>query len=209
MYSSAFCKLRTHICGHTTPPPGPGPWTGPPPSQLNIIRHFMVKDKIINFNLSLSSEVFEVRVPRLQMTRYADKPEFNTLTTENIQNDPDAEERRQLRREIKKWWEGIADHIDELVRHAPCFTQSHEVRFIGDRRNICKKMTKASFTRHCLVYHPPTMHTRIWLSTHRQPRNVVEAHLFLQPRPLNLHILIELWLLRSPHPPLIYQPNWK
>ena len=38
------------------------------------------------------------------------------------------EERRLLRREVKRWWEAIADHMDKLVS-----TESSRVLLIDDR----------------------------------------------------------------------------
>lgn len=32
------------------------------------------------------------------------------------ENDGFGEDKKALRREIKKWWEGVADHMDKLVR---------------------------------------------------------------------------------------------
>lgn len=55
-------------------------------------------------------------MPRLQITRgYGDKSSKESVASER-ENPPEADEdKKELRRQIKRWWEGVADHLDKLV----------------------------------------------------------------------------------------------
>lgn len=101
-----------------------------PASRFNIIRHF-VHGKgrhRVSFTLSPIDDVFELRVPRLQITRkFGDKgaasarssiasASATSVSGGGGAGTPVDEEKRALRREIKAWWEGVADHLDKLVR---------------------------------------------------------------------------------------------
>jgi 1-phosphatidylinositol-3-phosphate 5-kinase len=79
--------------------------------------------------------VFELRVPRLQMTVPASvgvskvrerergrEREREKEKEREQEKDGDGDvEKRELRREIKKWWEGVADHMDTLVGRFFCW----------------------------------------------------------------------------------------
>ncbi|KAJ7172306.1 hypothetical protein C8R46DRAFT_1085479 [Mycena filopes] len=136
-----------------------------PTSRFNIVRHFAVvrKDKrepghTVSFRISaIEDDIFELRVPRLQITR---KSGERGVRTSMVKDDGASvvsgvsetsgvsrasgvtgvsgvsgvsgtsgstagktitgghptveEEKRTLRREIKAWWEGVADHLDKL-----------------------------------------------------------------------------------------------
>lgn len=80
-------------------------------------------EREVSFTLSPVDHVFELRVPRLQITaflasssREKEKCPLNAAGVEEKEkyNDRDAD-KKELRREIKRWWEGIADHVDALV----------------------------------------------------------------------------------------------
>lgn len=114
-----------------------------PTSRLNIVRHFAMQERTVMFSLAPVDYVFEIRVPRLQIQRSvrlgpADAGEAGVphgkirvySSMESIRNrqgarlgkagattaeDADSE-KKLLRREIKRWWEGVAGHIDKLVR---------------------------------------------------------------------------------------------
>lgn len=131
VYSPAICTLTPTLCEHTTPPaaaPTAGPDPPPlPASRLNIVRHFSAHGHTASFTLSaIDDDIFELRVPRLQITRKSgDKggaraSVASSTSTEDGSvksgNTPVDEEKRTLRREIKAWWEGVADHMDKLVR---------------------------------------------------------------------------------------------
>ncbi|KAJ7127895.1 hypothetical protein C8R44DRAFT_873667 [Mycena epipterygia] len=127
VYSPAICTLTPTLCEHTTPPPA-APTAGPDPpplpaSRLNIVRHFSAHGHTASFTLSaIDDDIFELRVPRLQITRKSgDKAArasmASSTSTEGSAKSggaPVDEEKRALRREIKAWWEGVADHMDKL-----------------------------------------------------------------------------------------------
>jgi len=112
--------LTPSICDHTTPLSSPT--TTLPTSRFNIIRHFTTASAGISFTLSKIDDIFELRLPHLQVTQGLDivpspftHPDISGLS----------EKAKELRREIRKWWEGVSDHIDKIVRrfhpflHAP------------------------------------------------------------------------------------------
>ncbi|KAF7355623.1 hypothetical protein MSAN_01479600 [Mycena sanguinolenta] len=135
IYSRAICTLTPALCAHTSPPleirvPGTAEEPPPPMSRFNIVRHFSVDGHVLSFTLSAMDDVFEIRVPRLQITRKGgDKSARSSIasasTSNSIKDDASTtstastaqlvdEEKRALRREIKAWWEGVADHMDKL-----------------------------------------------------------------------------------------------
>ncbi|CAK5273015.1 unnamed protein product [Mycena citricolor] len=115
IYSPALCRPTPFLCIHTTPSKDDKEIL--PISRLYIVRHFQVQNRTVSFSLSMIDDIFEVRVPRLQITRkFGDKlgkHDSQSTTTSVMVNDAD-DEKRTLRREIKAWWEGIADHMDQL-----------------------------------------------------------------------------------------------
>jgi 1-phosphatidylinositol-3-phosphate 5-kinase len=106
--------LTPTLCEHTTSPAGAGSL---PSSRFNIIRHFSTASGDISFTLSKIQAIFELRVPRLQITRGLEKfsPVTNPSKKEDV--DMDGAHKKALRREIRRWWEGISDHIDKIVRN--------------------------------------------------------------------------------------------
>ncbi|THH14287.1 hypothetical protein EW146_g6020, partial [Bondarzewia mesenterica] len=122
VYSRTICTLTPSLCPHTTPPPQP--WTGLdyplPQSRLNIIRHFSYKSHTVSFTVSTIEDIFELRVPRLQITRsnVANKrTEKAQEKQDSIQHSEGEEEKRDLRKEINNWWQRIAEHLDKLEVH--------------------------------------------------------------------------------------------
>ncbi|KAJ7249724.1 hypothetical protein B0H12DRAFT_1121540 [Mycena haematopus] len=138
IYSRAICTLTPALCEHTSPPLDTrvsGATDDAPPlptARFNIVRHFVVNGHAVSFTLSPMEDVFEIRVPRLQITRKGgdksvrssiasattsvskDTTTASTSTATVSQPQPVDEEKRALRREIKAWWEGVADHMDKL-----------------------------------------------------------------------------------------------
>ena len=110
LYSPMICTLTPALCEHTTPPPGS--WSDLPQSRFNIMRHFSTAFGTVSFSLSTIDDIFEFRVPRLQITREKSPP-----STSISEHPPEDYDKKTLRREIKRWWEGVADHIDKLVSH--------------------------------------------------------------------------------------------
>ncbi|KAK7007378.1 hypothetical protein R3P38DRAFT_3325358 [Favolaschia claudopus] len=149
IYSRAICTLTPALCSHTSPPLGirvpPSAANSDaaspplPSSRFNIIRHFAspALGYAVSFRLSTIDDVFELRVPRLQITRKSgdkgtnsartsvatsasatskdDTASVSTAASSATQAQaPVEEDKRALRREIKAWWEGVADHMDKL-----------------------------------------------------------------------------------------------
>lgn len=112
VYSRNLCSLSPPLCSHTTPPTRP--WSAAdsplPRSRMNIVRHFAVKDRTVTYSLCAVEDIYEVRVPRLQL-----------LQARNSKQEPASEEhqaldgdRRKLRREIMHFWQGLSEHMDTL-----------------------------------------------------------------------------------------------
>ncbi len=127
IYSPALCSISPPLCGHTTPPRAPWlPEDTPPRSRINIIRHFRYHMQTINISLSIVSEIFELRLPRFQFLRglvveanAVDVMQQNSLRkpsdVTDAENNAADEARRDLRREIRLWWQDLSDHIEKLV----------------------------------------------------------------------------------------------
>lgn len=118
MYSPAIYRLTTPFCEHTTLPPRP--WTASdtplPRMRMNIVRNFTWRGRTVSFVLSSVAEIFEVRVPRLQIIKgkLPEKQNETKSETINEENEGDAD-RRVLRKEIKNWWQSLSDRIQSLV----------------------------------------------------------------------------------------------
>ncbi|KAF9527482.1 hypothetical protein CPB83DRAFT_856253 [Crepidotus variabilis] len=113
VYSPSIITV-TPMCEHTTPPPAP--WTTLPTSRLNIIRHFSSTTADVTFSLSTIEDIFELRVPRLQIIRGADKqsPPPTSAGRPSESTPEILDQKKVLRKEIKKWWESVSDHIDKI-----------------------------------------------------------------------------------------------
>ncbi|KAF5349966.1 hypothetical protein D9756_009237 [Leucocoprinus leucothites] len=82
----------------------------------------MPPSPILSFSVSRVENIFELRVPRLQINGGQElerERELEALTRmererEGGEVDVGEEKKRVLRREIKRWWEGVGDHIDKL-----------------------------------------------------------------------------------------------
>lgn len=73
---------------------------------------------MVTFALSVVDDIFDLRVPRLQIVRspLPEKAPARVAKTFSEDEERAAEDvRRVLRREIKKWWHAVAEHLDELV----------------------------------------------------------------------------------------------
>lgn len=116
IYSPALCKLTPTLCEHTTLSAGGDSHTLPS-YRFNIIRHFSTASADVSFALYKMQDIFEIRVPRLQITRGLEKASPVTITTGKKDDaDVDGTHKKVLRREIRKWWQGVSDHIDKIVR---------------------------------------------------------------------------------------------
>ena len=123
-HSSTIHTLQPELCEHTTPPPRPRLAADHPQprSRLNIHRHFKIQSTTLTFTLSMIEEIFELRVPRLQLmrSRAGEKaaqhsPRGSIFDEIKEQGD---EEKKVLRREIRAWFQSVSEHIDKLVGFA-------------------------------------------------------------------------------------------
>ncbi|KAJ7597066.1 hypothetical protein C8J56DRAFT_919078 [Mycena floridula] len=145
IYSPALCTTVPPLCEHTSPP-STSLNSSLPKSRLNILRHFSLSTSptpetttttTVTFQTTELGDVFELRVPRLQIIRGNGDPPRNSLaeslrnslsqddnqshhqsasdsTRQSEVHDGTPAEKRLLRREIRRWWEGVSDHIDKL-----------------------------------------------------------------------------------------------
>ena len=124
IYSPVICALSPALCEHTSPPPRPwSPADMPlPRSRFNIIRHFSYQSSVVSFTLSPIDDIFELRVPRLQvirgsgnLERRASSSRLDRLSGLNLDED-----KKTLRREMVAWWSGLSDHMDRIVGGLTC-----------------------------------------------------------------------------------------
>ncbi|KZV71492.1 hypothetical protein PENSPDRAFT_751730 [Peniophora sp. CONT] len=123
-YSPRLAAPSKPPCEHTTAPPRP--WTGEdmplPRSRFCLVRRFSYRQHVVSFSISHVHDLFELRLPHLHITRGSDRTAMSaTPSTSAISNasgkDMDSEEKRVQWKEIKGWWQSIADHLDMLEKH--------------------------------------------------------------------------------------------
>ncbi|KAL0570221.1 hypothetical protein V5O48_011743 [Marasmius crinis-equi] len=107
-----------------------------PESRFNIVRHFSNRTHVVSFSIDRVDEIFELRVPRVQIIRgmsvlvsnHIQEASICTMGGGKEEAELDEEtEKRKLRREIKVWWEGISDHVDMLENRLADETQEHHL----------------------------------------------------------------------------------
>jgi 1-phosphatidylinositol-3-phosphate 5-kinase len=110
LYSPTVYTLSHPLCEHTPPS---SPSTSLPASRFNVIRHFSHKSYQVSFALSLVDDIFDLRMPRLQFMRdgWVEKTP-PAMTSNTMIDDTD---KKELRQEIKHWWQAIAEHLDKVV----------------------------------------------------------------------------------------------
>lgn len=179
-YSPAIYQLTPEICEHTCPPaPAPGS-----PSHLNsdptnitqlkwrldILRHFAYQSHTVSVKLSAVEDIFELRVPKLQIVRTggsldggSEKPtESHSKPGEDGKAD---DEKKALRREIKEWWQGVAEHMDKLVSlllpsdHIPWIHIN--LHSLCSRKQISIRIAQSRSRNRSRGYLPWTMRMRI------------------------------------------------
>jgi 1-phosphatidylinositol-3-phosphate 5-kinase len=113
IYSTHLISITPSLCEHATPPPRP--WskldTPLPRSRLNIIRHFSINGLTVSISLRPVDDIYEVRVPRLQVQRIGKTGEIEETSQSQKMIEAD---RRALRREIMQFWQVLSEHIDTL-----------------------------------------------------------------------------------------------
>ncbi|KAK1234614.1 hypothetical protein PQX77_002181, partial [Marasmius sp. AFHP31] len=94
-----------------------------PPTRFNLVRNFSNRTHTVSFSLDRVDEVFELRVPRVQIVRGVSAvlglevgmgAGSGGEKKENERMVEEEEEKKKLRREIKVWWEGVGDYVDVL-----------------------------------------------------------------------------------------------
>jgi 1-phosphatidylinositol-3-phosphate 5-kinase len=113
--------LAQSPCSHMTAPSEPR--KSPPAMRFNIIRWFSMGHGTVSISLSTIEDIFELRVPRLQVQRVGEKVSKTPTEASEIslEEEETEDEKRALRREIRQWWQGVADHIDSLVSFSCTF----------------------------------------------------------------------------------------
>ncbi|TFK51229.1 hypothetical protein OE88DRAFT_1799856 [Heliocybe sulcata] len=110
VYSPSVCTPYPAICQHTTPPPET---LGLPASRLNIVRHFSHRSHMVTFSLSLTEDIYEVRLPRLQIVKsHGEKEDRRSI--EAARKSTMDDEKKALRKEIMGWWQDVGEHMDRL-----------------------------------------------------------------------------------------------
>ncbi|KAG8935294.1 hypothetical protein FRC01_003045 [Tulasnella sp. 417] len=139
-YSTSFARIHPLICDHTAPNDKSPPSTDPSTthSRIKIQRHFRLNKFSLTLHLStIESELFEVRVPRLQIVKSVtevkkeeglrtegdqlkkrDAVSSTARSLEDVLEEPGAHrERDDLRLEITYWWSGLKEHLTKLEEH--------------------------------------------------------------------------------------------
>ncbi|KAG2002409.1 1-phosphatidylinositol-3-phosphate 5-kinase [Coprinopsis cinerea AmutBmut pab1-1] len=111
IYSPLVQNITPTICPHTSVPS-----RTLSDLRFNIIRNFATSQGSISFSLSSVEDIFELRVPRIQISKLAERisrtPTESSVTSLELPSTED--EKKALRKEIRRWWEGVSDHIDSL-----------------------------------------------------------------------------------------------
>ena len=121
VYSPAIHALSPTLCEHTAFPEKPwSPADTPiPQARFNIVRRFSYKGHIVTMTLNDIRDVFEVQVPRLQILRrkVGERKPPPDAASNRTGGQPSVlgDAHKILRREILRWWQGLSDHMDQLV----------------------------------------------------------------------------------------------
>ncbi|KAJ7760904.1 hypothetical protein DFH07DRAFT_740406 [Mycena maculata] len=131
VYSPTVGTLAAPLCAHTDTSTSTFSSTSTadraelPSARLNLVRHFAPRGTghTVRVALAALGDVFELRVPRLQIARRGAAASIASARTSMAScstptagrgKDGDGDEKRTLRREITAWWAGVADHMDAL-----------------------------------------------------------------------------------------------
>ncbi|PFH47220.1 hypothetical protein AMATHDRAFT_68153 [Amanita thiersii Skay4041] len=113
VYSPSFHYLTPTICEHTARISG-SPSSTPSSTRCNVIRHFATSTCVVVFSQLEVKDVYELQLPRLQMSRSGEKPIHPLSEEGNNSEEQYDEDRSVLRRQIKTWWESVSDHLDKI-----------------------------------------------------------------------------------------------
>ncbi|KAH8985256.1 hypothetical protein EDB86DRAFT_3105782 [Lactarius hatsudake] len=109
LYSPTICTPLHTLCTHTSPS---STSSSLPASRFNIIRHFSHKSHRVSFTLSPIDDVFDLLMPKLQFTKGGWVEKSPQATAPNPA--PDDPDKKELRQEIKYWWQAVAEHLDKV-----------------------------------------------------------------------------------------------
>lgn len=152
IYSSSIYGLSPDLCEHTIspPPPPPSPTTPQtqnqpqtqqsttttgtskympmvPQNRTNLIRYFGISNATVSFSISRVEDIFELKVPRLQIhfgggsagddddNDENDRIKFRTRG-KVMEEEEESEKKEILRSEIRNWYKGVFNHLSKLVR---------------------------------------------------------------------------------------------
>ncbi|KAH7102446.1 hypothetical protein BKA62DRAFT_742949 [Auriculariales sp. MPI-PUGE-AT-0066] len=110
-YSRTFRTIAMSLCQHTTPQDASDGQTAVA-DRHNILRHFSRDGQIVTFTTATVVAVYDIRVPRMQIIHEPnfDRRDFD-MTATNTDLEPEQED---VRLEIRKWWDGLRGHLQEL-----------------------------------------------------------------------------------------------
>jgi 1-phosphatidylinositol-3-phosphate 5-kinase len=113
-FSKTFRAIQLSLCQHTSPQGSSDSQTAQH-DRHNILRHFARGDTTVTFATAPVGEVYDVRVPRMQIVhdKDVDRKEQDATVT-NVELEPEQE---AVKQEIRKWWDGLRGHLRELVSH--------------------------------------------------------------------------------------------
>ncbi|GLB42601.1 putative phosphatidylinositol-4-phosphate 5-Kinase [Lyophyllum shimeji] len=96
----------------------PSPAHCPHTERFDVLRHFATPTHIVSFACTRLEDIFELRVPPLQIMRGEGSPRDGTsgqpTDGQNAEQKAGEQERRVLRSEMRAWWAGVADYMDKL-----------------------------------------------------------------------------------------------
>lgn len=108
-YAPTLAKVIPPICEHTKS-------TSERETLLkhrfNLVRHYAFKSYVISFSTSPIEDVYEVRIPRVQITKHRALMAQKEGST--IRDNWQQMERDKLRLEITMWWKGVKEHMNQL-----------------------------------------------------------------------------------------------
>ncbi|KAH9920629.1 uncharacterized protein B0H18DRAFT_1023703 [Fomitopsis serialis] len=118
IYSPAMCGVAPELCEHTAVSAASKD-TPLPSTRFNILRRFECGVRTVTFSLSVVEDIFELKVPRLQIVRRRQVEKGSDKETASAPASPvkvnsSDDDRRMLRKEIMRWWQGLSEHIDKL-----------------------------------------------------------------------------------------------
>jgi len=81
-------------------------------ARSNIIRHFAYKSYIMSFSTSPVQDVYDVQLPRIQITKARAMTAMQESGT--IRDAWQSDEREELRLQITAWWKGVKERVNQL-----------------------------------------------------------------------------------------------